>query len=699
MTATPKRIQGWVLEKVLGTGGFGSVELWAETSTGAKLAIKICKKDIALLSDAQKERWFKEVQIMKRLNHPNIIKVLELPFAHPDDKIDLPVLCMQFCRQGDLRKVLNNPKNCCGMKERNLMKAMKHISSAVEYLHSYNITHRDLKPENIVLQDERGTISYKLIDLGYAKELGEDSTSGSLVGTLNYVAPELLWQEKYNCSVDYWSLGILFYELVTGIRPFLPGMQHTMTWMQLIRNKGYDDICAFKSEGKVVFGQDISSPTNLSKNLQSKLVDWFKLVLQWHPKRRGKRLTENGLSEVLVFKLLDKILSKEMIYVFSVSEYKVDTYEVDENTTITRLQNMIAEINEFLPVPLQTLTDYHGDVLVENKTPLLSQIKKPILFVFRNETPLTESIPDLDIPVEIRKMIDLSRRKLDIEILQDYYRVTLFFMKQQIYLFKLYMYALTIKADLVIARLKAFYESITKSLTSINSLCNELSKIRVTWEKEESLDDYDKKLKKLVTAANKIKSQFNPSKQENELRTAGETLASIRQNMSDVYDEAAQLYTLCKNERLHFRGAEPIEMVKLVFEFMQAHPIQSHNANVFNIVKQISKLEKDLATYERIFNSVVVITEVYQNKLQDIISTAISDKIDSKKRSNSCVSTQIGDENPDTSNEQKASIEKKQVIDKENDVIYENLIIRYTLDNLMKEMKRYIDAFSLQPQV
>jgi len=141
---------------------------------------------------------------------------------------------------------------------------MSEILSAVEYLHSYNITHRDLKPENIVLQDEQNVvrykrkkviyiallayvriycidsikllyvhilqISYKLIDLGYAKELGEASTSASLVGTLNYVAPELLWKKTYSCSVDYWSLGILFYELVTGTRPFLPTMQHTMEW-------------------------------------------------------------------------------------------------------------------------------------------------------------------------------------------------------------------------------------------------------------------------------------------------------------------------------------------------------------------------------------------------------------------------------------------------------------------------------------
>lgn len=66
--------------------------------------------------------------------------------------------------------------------------------------------------------------------MGYAKEIGETSTSASIVGTLNYVAPELLCNEKYSCSVDYWSLGILFYEIITGKRPFLPLMPHTIEW-------------------------------------------------------------------------------------------------------------------------------------------------------------------------------------------------------------------------------------------------------------------------------------------------------------------------------------------------------------------------------------------------------------------------------------------------------------------------------------
>lgn len=107
---------------------------------------------------------------------------------------------------------------------------MGDISSAVEYLHHVGITHRDLKPQNIVIQGGKSGTIYKLIDLGYAKELGEASTSASIVGTLNYVAPELFWKPTYSSSVDYWSLGVLFYEIITGIRPFLPNMGINKTW-------------------------------------------------------------------------------------------------------------------------------------------------------------------------------------------------------------------------------------------------------------------------------------------------------------------------------------------------------------------------------------------------------------------------------------------------------------------------------------
>ncbi|XP_033358083.1 inhibitor of nuclear factor kappa-B kinase subunit beta-like [Bombus vosnesenskii] len=712
MTATPAFIEGWSLDKVLGSGGFGIVELWIHKS-GEKLAIKICKREVAQLKETQRKRWINEVQIMKRLKHPNIVKGLNLPFKHPDDKVDLPLLCMEFCRKGDLRKVLRKVENCCGVSEKEAISVMKDISSAIEYLHSNNITHRDLKPENIVLQDECDIISYKLIDLGYAKELGEDSTSGSLVGTLNYIAPELLWKQTYSCSVDYWSLGILFYELVTGTRPFLPKMQHTMSWMQHIRNKRYDDICAFKSKGKVVFGQDITGPTNLSKNLRNKLIEWFKVVLQWDPKKRGKQY-ESGISKLVVFELLHSILSKQIVHVFVASMYKINTYEIDNTTKITDLQYMI-EKDIDIPINQQTLTDYFGKILIENQTPLLSQIQNTDLFVFKNESPLIETIPIPAIPMEIRNIIELPKALLDFETLQDYYRVTIFFIRQQINLFQLYIFALTIKLDLVIEKLDTFNKNMTNTLTHINNLLSELSIVRIKWEGETinkkkltALEINCKKVAKLVKAANQIKLKFNPlivesSRLSNEVKSI-----DCIKDMFEIYNKIEKIYELHKDEYSH-KYARPTEIAKLIFEFLKVQGVEFHN--ISEIIKQMAKLESELRTLEMIFDSVIAMKTVYCEELQNITQHLTSNVFDISNKKYLSLSTSTNKatnvllhDSTEISNEfdsnqflNISSMKHKEKLNTENDVIYDNLVIRYTLDNLLIEMqKRYMELLSLE---
>ncbi|XP_043511350.1 inhibitor of nuclear factor kappa-B kinase subunit beta-like isoform X2 [Frieseomelitta varia] len=654
MTAIPVHIEGWSLNKILGSGGFGIVELWTHES-GKKIAIKICKRDVKQLKETQRKRWIHEVQIMKRLKHPNIVKGLDLPFKHPDDKVDLPLLCMEFCSKGDLRKILKKTENCCGVSEKEAINVMKNISSAVEYLHSNNITHRDLKPENIVLQDEYNIISYKLIDLGYAKELGEDSTSGSLVGTLNYIAPELLWKLTYSCSVDYWSLGILFYELITGTRPFLPKMQHTMSWMQHIKNKKYDDICAFKSKGKIVFAQDIVGPTNLSNNLRNKLVQWFKVVLQWDPKKRGKQ-HESGVTKLVVFELLHSILSKQIVYVFAASMYKTNAYEVDSTTKITDLQSMI-EKDTNIPLNQQTLTDYFGKVLIENQIPLLSQIQDSVLFVFKNESPLKENIPMPVIPIEIQKMVKLPKNQLDFETLQDYYKVSIFFVNQEINLFRLFFFALTIKVDLVITRLDTFNKDIINTLININKFLNEVSTVCNKWKEEyidkeklTALEINYKKVTKLVKAADQIKLKFDL-----------------------LIQESSKLNDAVKS----------IDYIKDMFQI------------------QVAKLESKLRTLEMIFNSVIALKTVYCEDFQNITQRSLDNISNEKclKNETTNILSNIEVSNEFNSNQSlnMSNIKHQEMMDVQNDVIYDNLIIRYTLDNLLMEMQnRYMDLLSLE---
>ncbi|GJQ80313.1 IKK1 [Trypoxylus dichotomus] len=224
----PKEIGDWLMICVLGAGAFGKVSLWRNKVNDEYIAVKKCKFMLPdHLTKRQRERWINEVDIMKTLANENIVAYKELPSIlkatfEKYNPTRLPILSMEYCTKGNLRKLLLQTKNLMGCDEEDVRCILKDVSNAVAYLHSKNITHRDIKPENIVIQDYEGRPSrhlYKLIDLGYAKEL---ETLASFVGTLPYLAPEIFCNNSYNCSVDYWSLGILTYEMITGVHPFLP---------------------------------------------------------------------------------------------------------------------------------------------------------------------------------------------------------------------------------------------------------------------------------------------------------------------------------------------------------------------------------------------------------------------------------------------------------------------------------------------
>lgn len=123
---------------------------------------------------------------------------------------------MEYCRGGNLRFVLQRPHNSSGLQETDVRSVLGDMTEALLYLHQLHIVHRDFKPENIVLQtstERKNGLIYKLIDLGFAKKL--DSTL-SIVGTMDYVAPEILCGKRYNVGVDYWSFGIVAYEIICG---------------------------------------------------------------------------------------------------------------------------------------------------------------------------------------------------------------------------------------------------------------------------------------------------------------------------------------------------------------------------------------------------------------------------------------------------------------------------------------------------
>ncbi|XP_025902753.1 inhibitor of nuclear factor kappa-B kinase subunit beta [Nothoprocta perdicaria] len=294
---------------------------------------------------------------MKRLNHPNVVAARDVPEGM--QKLapnDLPLLAMEYCQGGDLRKYLNQLENCCGLREEAILILLSDIASALRYLHENRIIHRDLKPENIVLQQGEQRLIHKIIDLGYAKELDQGSLCTSFVGTLQYLAPELLEQQKYTVTVDYWSFGTLAFECITGFRPFLPNWQ-PVQWHTKVRQKSELDIVVSEDlSGEVKFSSTLPYPNNLNSVLAGRLEKWLQLMLMWHPRQRG---TDPTYGPYGCFKALDDILNLKLLHVLNMVTGAVHTYPVTEEETLQAVKARI-QLDTGIPEQDQELLQEAG---------------------------------------------------------------------------------------------------------------------------------------------------------------------------------------------------------------------------------------------------------------------------------------------------------------------------------------------------
>uniref|UniRef100_A0A665X6R2 IkappaB kinase n=1 Tax=Echeneis naucrates TaxID=173247 RepID=A0A665X6R2_ECHNA len=288
---------------------------------------------------------------MRQLDHVNVVAAREVPDGMQRSVAtnDLPLLAMEYCQGGDLRKV-----EACDISGT--------ASSALTYLHKKRIIHRDLKPENIVLQQGEKRLIHKIIDLGYAKELDQSSLCTSFVGTLQYLAPELIERQKYTVTVDYWSFGTLVFECITGFRPFLPTWQ-PVPWHNKVRLKQDDDIVVYEHlSGDLCFSKHIPQPNDLNCLLLEKVEGWLQLMLKWSAQERGKCPDTTPRN---CFDILDDILQLKLVHVLNMMSAKILTYSVSDNETVADLQLRIEKDTD-IPAANQELLLEAGLALEPN---------------------------------------------------------------------------------------------------------------------------------------------------------------------------------------------------------------------------------------------------------------------------------------------------------------------------------------------
>uniref|UniRef100_A0A8C7NCC2 Ribosomal protein S6 kinase n=1 Tax=Oncorhynchus kisutch TaxID=8019 RepID=A0A8C7NCC2_ONCKI len=199
------------LRKVLGQGSFGKVFLVKKTTgpdTGQLYAMKVLKK--ATLKVRDRVRTKMERDILVEVNHPFIVK-LHYAFQ-TEGKL---YLILDFLRGGDLFTRLSKEVM---FTEEDVKFYLAELALALDHLHSLGIIYRDLKPENILL-DEEGHI--KLTDFGLSKEsIDHENKAYSFCGTVEYMAPEVVNRRGHTTSADWWSYGVLMFEMLTGTLPF-----------------------------------------------------------------------------------------------------------------------------------------------------------------------------------------------------------------------------------------------------------------------------------------------------------------------------------------------------------------------------------------------------------------------------------------------------------------------------------------------
>jgi serine/threonine-protein kinase len=214
----------YLLESLIGEGGFGAVFSATNIHTNEKYAIKILFiKPSAVLDQERDLQYFqREAGTLSRVQHPNIVSVYEIGISDES----LPYLVLELVEG----KLLGDSLRSEGrFSLSRLVKIISQLCHAVDAIHKQGIIHRDLKPENIIVTGKGENEVVKLLDFGLAKVVrGENDDKwlrtltgrGQIHGTIFYMSPEQCEGKKLDERTDIYSLGILAYELLTGEPPF-----------------------------------------------------------------------------------------------------------------------------------------------------------------------------------------------------------------------------------------------------------------------------------------------------------------------------------------------------------------------------------------------------------------------------------------------------------------------------------------------
>lgn len=311
----------------------------------------------------------------------------------------------------------------------------------------------------------------QITDLGYAKQLDRQSLQASIVGTMEYLAPELLHSDKYSCSVDYWSFGLICFEICCGYRPFLPHAS-VARWMLNVKNKKSQHICITEDNTEGIhYHTEMCPETKLSSCLKESLEQWLVLALEWNPKQRGyvfeappsgilkkdpredspksvsfgnappvdnSEAAKGPVQVLKIFSMLDEILNQKVLTVFSLFSYKFLSYAINSSdlATIADLRKKIfvgcgvkPEELEFILPCYQTVDQMDDSVRLEDLF-MPNEYEKPMLFVTRHGMLLDRNVKPV-VPKLLVSVFENPVQSLKYHTVRHLASSVYFFMRQE----------------------------------------------------------------------------------------------------------------------------------------------------------------------------------------------------------------------------------------------------------------------------
>lgn len=312
----------YFLRELVGSGGMADVYLAWDQLRNAKMAVKVLRRDLAS-NPLFFERFAKEAEILRKLEHPNIVRLFEF-----EKDNDVTFIVMQWVEGTNLRQVINKPNGFLSLAD--YSRIFGSVCSALHYAHENEIFHCDIKPANIMLDIKGNTFETLLADFGVA-QLADDFTGG---GTPTYMAPEQFTGGKIDSRTDVYALGITLYVILSGgITPYSGTspqgegsiLKERVAWEHLYSNppsiRSVNPNCSYEMEEVIL--------TAMQKNQQ----DRYSSAINFLNAFEQARLTMSNYERVSDINNISMTspLIDQLVQVIKDNDFHYDTTRIDSN--------------------------------------------------------------------------------------------------------------------------------------------------------------------------------------------------------------------------------------------------------------------------------------------------------------------------------------------------------------------------------